>query len=195
LRAILRQDPDVILVGEIRDHETGVIAAEAALTGHLLMSTLHTNDAASAVMRLCEMGVPRFLVAAVINAVVAQRLMRRVCAHCATEYIPTADELRSLGRGLDALAAEPSLRFMRGAGCGRCEGTGYRGRVPILELLTFDAAMRDAIVAGIATPELHAMAVAAGMADLRTAALTRLFAGETTTSEVMRVCAAAPGGA
>ena len=194
LRAIVRQDPDVILVGEIRDHETGVLAAEAALTGHLLMSTLHTNDAATSVLRLCEMGVPRFLVAAVINAVAAQRLIRKVCGGCAQEYAPAADELRSLRGGLEVLAGDARLRFVRGTGCARCEGTGYRGRVPIVELLVVDSAMREAIIGGVASPTLHAMAVAGGMTDLRSAALARLFAGETTTSEVVRVSAGMIGG-
>ncbi len=189
LRAILRQDPDVILVGEIRDQETGLIAAEAALTGHLVLSTLHTNDAASSVLRLCEMGVPRFLVAAVVNTIVAQRLIRKICSGCAFDYQPTEDELRTLGPGFAALAHEPGLRFARGRGCPRCDGSGYKGRIPIIELLIVDGPMREAIVGGVGASQLHAMAVAGGMAELRTAGLKRLFARETTTSEVIRVCA------
>ena len=188
LRAILRQDPDLILVGEIRDLETAQIAAEAALTGHLLLSTLHTNDAAGAVLRLCEMGVPRFLVGAVMNAVVAQRLVRRVCPACAQAYRPTVDELVTLGPELEALAAIDDLRLARPVGCERCDGSGYRGRVPILELLTVDAGLRAAILGGADAVALHAQAVAGGMADLRAAALERLFARDTTVAEVVRVC-------
>ena len=196
LRAILRQDPDVILVGEIRDQETALIAAEAALTGHLLLSTLHTNDAASAVLRLVEMGVPRYLVGAVVNAVVAQRLIRRVCADCAEDYRPPEAELRSLGGGLEALASEPSLRLVRGRGCARCEGTGLRGRLPVAEILRVDDVLRQALHDGASTSALHALARARGMVELRTSALERLFAGETTVAEVARMTAdfAAPSG-
>lgn len=188
LRAILRQDPDLILVGEIRDLETASIAAEAALTGHLLLSTMHTNDAAGAVLRLCEMGVPRFLVGAVMNAVVAQRLVRRVCPACAQPYRPSVDELVALGPELEALTSVDDLRLMRPIGCPSCDGVGYRGRVPIIELLTVDAGLRAAIIGGADAPTLHAHAVANGMADLRAAALERLFARDTTVAEVVRVC-------
>jgi type IV pilus assembly protein PilB len=186
LRAILRQDPNVILVGEIRDQETATIACEAALTGHLLLSTLHTNDAATSVARLVEMGVPRFLVASVLNAVVAQRLIRRNCASCVEDYVPTGDELRAIGSGLDALIGS-GVRLARGRGCTRCEGSGYRGRIPIVEMMTVDDAMRDMIVAGASTQQIAAHAVSRGMCDLRTAALQRLVVGETTIAEVMRV--------
>jgi type II secretory ATPase GspE/PulE/Tfp pilus assembly ATPase PilB-like protein len=189
LRAILRQDPDVILVGEIRDQETALIAAEAALTGHLLLSTLHTNDAASAVLRLAEMGVPRYLVGAVVNAVVAQRLVRRVCGECAEEYAPTEVELRSLGGGLEALAGEPKLRLVRGRGCARCDGTGLRGRLPVAEILRVDDELRQAVYDGASTATLQALARARGMVDLRTQAIRRLFAGETTVAEVTRLTA------
>ncbi|HVV85950.1 MAG TPA: GspE/PulE family protein [Kofleriaceae bacterium] len=188
LRAILRQDPDVILVGEIRDQETALIAAEAALTGHLLLSTLHTNDAAGAVLRLVEMGVPRYLVGAVTNAVVAQRLIRRVCTGCAEEYAPAAAELRALGVG--ELAGDPRIRLVRGRGCARCEGTGLRGRMPIAELLVVDDAIRQALYDGASTTALQELAIARGMIDLRRQALRRLFAGETTTAEVTRVASA-----
>jgi len=185
LRAILRQDPDVILVGEIRDQETAVIAAEAALTGHLLLSTLHTNDAASAVLRLVEMGVPRYLVGAVVNAVVAQRLIRRVCSGCAEDYAPAEAELRALG--LDPLVGDDRIRLVRGRGCARCEATGLRGRLPIAEVLRVDDVVRQALYDGASTTALHRLAVGRGMIDLRTQALRRLFAGETTTAEVARV--------
>jgi type IV pilus assembly protein PilB len=194
LRGILRQDPDVILVGEIRDKETALIACEAALTGHLLLSTLHTNDAASATLRLVEMGVPRFLVASVLNAVVAQRLVRRVCGQCAEEFAPSEDELARLGAGLEVLARE-GITLVRGRGCNRCEGTGVRGRLPIVELMVIDEELRAMIGRGAPMADLHAHAVAHGMIDLRGAALERLFAGETTIEEVVRVCALQPGGA
>ena len=187
LRAILRQDPDVILVGEIRDRETAVIAAEAALTGHLLLSTLHTNDAASAVLRLVEMGVPRFLVGAVVNAVVAQRLIRRVCGACAEDYAPGDVELRTLG--LDALIGDTRIRLVRGRGCPSCEGTGLHGRLPIAEVLVVDDVVRQALYDGATTTTLHRLAVDRGMIDLRNQALRRLFAGETTAAEVARVAA------
>ena len=187
LRAILRQDPDVILVGEIRDQETALIACEAALTGHLLLSTLHTNDAATTVLRLVDMGVPRFLVASVLNAVIAQRLVRRVCSHCAEPYAPTPAEMRSLGPGLDPLI-DSGVRLARGRGCPRCEGSGYRGRIPIVEMMIVDDELRDKIVAGASTQQIRAHAIAHGMVDLRTAALQRLVVGETTIGEVVRTC-------
>ena len=183
LRAILRQDPDVILVGEIRDRETGVTAAEAAVTGHLLLSTLHTNDAASAIHRLLEMGVPAHLVAPSVNVVVAQRLMRKVCRHCAAPYPVSPGELRDLLPGLHA----HDLTLMRADGCLECDETGYRGRVPIHEVLVIDEDLRLAISKGASTAEINTMAVAAGMRDLRTAALERVFAGETTLDELYRV--------
>ncbi len=194
LRAILRQDPDVILVGEIRDTETALIAAEAALTGHLLLSTLHTNDAAGAVLRLVEMGVPRFLVGAVINAVAAQRLVRRVCTGCPQDYAPEAAELRALGGGLERLAGDPRVRLVRGRGCPRCEGTGLRGRLPIAEVLPIDDVIRQALYDGATTGTLHRLAVERGMLDLRAQALRRLFAGETTVAEVTRVTPVNPAG-
>jgi type IV pilus assembly protein PilB len=165
----------VILVGEIRDRETGVTAAEAAVTGHLLLSTLHTNDAASAIHRLLEMGVPALLVAPSVNVVVAQRLMRRVCRHCAERYTLDPELVREL---LPDLRAR-DLTLVRGGGCLECDDTGYRGRAPIHEVLVIDEDLRMAISKGASTAEIKNMAIAAGMRDLKSAALERVFAGET----------------
>ncbi len=183
LRAILRQDPDVILVGEIRDRETGVIAAEAAVTGHLLLSTLHTNDAASAIHRLLEMDVPSHLLAPSLNAVVAQRLVRRVCRHCAVSYEATSDELTALAPSL----VGEGIVFNRGEGCEDCEMTGYRGRCAIHEVLVISDAIRALIGAHATTAEIRRASIAGGMSPLRDSALERLFAGETTVEEVYRV--------
>jgi type IV pilus assembly protein PilB len=183
LRSILRQDPDVILIGEIRDHETGVIAAEAALTGHLVMSSLHTNDAASAVTRLTEMGVEPYLVAPALVGVVAQRLMRKVCSVCIEEYAPDDTERTALG--LPELPAR--VRFKRGRGCDSCQRTGYRGRFAVRELLEVDDELRARIAQGALTDEIRGHAAQRGFKSMRHQALKRLFAGETTSREVMRV--------
>ena len=183
LRAILRQDPDVVLVGEIRDRETGVIAAEAAVTGHLLLSTLHTNDAASAIHRLLEMEVPGHLLAPSLNAVVAQRLVRRICRHCPETYSPTRKELAEL---VPSLAGE-DVQFKRGVGCDDCEMTGYRGRCAVHEVLVVNDEIRSLIGGRSTTEEIAAAAQRAGMSSLREAALERLFAGDTTVEEIYRV--------
>jgi type IV pilus assembly protein PilB len=182
LRSILRQDPNVILVGEIRDHETGVIAAEAALTGHLVMSSLHTNDAASAITRLTEMGIEPFLVAPALIGVIAQRLVRRICAGCSREYEPTEAERVALG--LPKLP--PTVRFRKGAGCDACQRTGYRGRVAVRELLQVSDEIRSLIGAGAGADAIRAQAASTGFRSMRFAALKLLFAGETTFAEVMR---------
>jgi type IV pilus assembly protein PilB len=182
LRSILRQDPNVVLVGEIRDRETGVIAAEAALTGHLVMSSLHTNDAPSAITRLTEMGIEPYLVAPSLVGVIAQRLVRKVCAACAEAYAPTASELESLG-----LAGLPeSIPFRRGRGCDGCQGTGYSGRTAVREFLEVTDALKTKIGRGVSAEELRAEAVAQGFKGMRFQALRRLLAGETTTHEVLR---------
>jgi type IV pilus assembly protein PilB len=182
LRSILRQDPNVILVGEIRDHETGVIAAEAALTGHLVMSSLHTNDAASAITRLTEMGIEPFLVAPALIGVIAQRLVRRICAGCSREYEPTEAERVALG--LPKLP--PTVRFRKGAGCDACQRTGYKGRVAVRELLHVSDEIRSLIGAGAGADAIRAQAASTGFRSMRFAALKLLFAGETTFAEVMR---------
>ena len=144
LRTTLRQDPDVILVGEIRDHETAEIALRAAITGHLVMSTLHTNDAISTVMRLVDMGVEDFLIASAVHAILAQRLVRRICDKCRTDDTPDAGQLAWLAGAVGEEAAA-AMRFQRGAGCPACHRTGYRGRVPIHEMLELDEGLADAL--------------------------------------------------
>ena len=185
LRSILRQDPNIILVGEIRDHETGVIAAEAALTGHLVMSSLHTNDAASAVTRLTEMGIEPYLVAPSLIGVIAQRLMRRICKSCARDYEPPPGEAQLLG--LPPLPA--GTRFRRGAGCDACQRTGYSGRTVVRELLQMDDGLRALIGRSAPADELRSHLVSRGFRSMRFAALKHLFAGITTVEEVLRVTA------
>ncbi|MBL4633805.1 MAG: type II/IV secretion system protein [Kofleriaceae bacterium] len=183
LRAILRQDPDIILVGEIRDQITGAIAAEAAVTGHLVLSTLHTNDSASTIHRLLEMGVPKHLIAPSLNAVLAQRLMRSVCKECAYRYTPSASELEAMVPGADL----SDIKLVTGRGCSECEGTGYRGRVAIHELLVVDDHIRNMISTEASTVALREYAISEGMVDLRTRALELVFSGKTTSQEFHRV--------
>jgi type IV pilus assembly protein PilB len=182
LRSILRQDPDVILVGEVRDHETGVIAAEAALTGHLVMTSLHTNDAPSAITRLTEMGIESYLVAPALVGVIAQRLLRRVCKSCAEDYKPDASEVEAIG--LPELPDD--MRFRRGKGCDVCAGTGYLGRIAIRELLEVDDDLRALISKGATAEEIRVSARERGFRTMRFQALQQLLAGTTTTREVLR---------
>ncbi len=181
LRSILRQDPDVVLVGEIRDHETGVIAAEAALTGHLVLASLHTNDAIGAVTRLAEMGVAPHLVAPSLIGVVAQRLVRKLCPECTVTYAPAADELAGLG--LPPL----ELELARGAGCAACHRSGYLGRIAIRELLEVDDGVRALIARGAGTEPLRAHIATTGWRDLRFAALRLMLLKQTSAREVLRV--------
>lgn len=183
LRSILRQDPDVILVGEIRDEETGSLAAEAALTGHLVLSSLHTNDAVGAVLRLTEIGVAPFLIAPTLLGVVAQRLMRKVCEHCAETYQPGRDELDLLG--LPALP--PAFTIMRGRGCSACNGTGLSGRIAVREVLTIDDAMRPLIGKNASAQEILQHATRLGFRTMRFHAIRLWLSGVTTTREVVRV--------
>jgi type IV pilus assembly protein PilB len=183
LRSILRQDPNVILVGEMRDRETGTTAAEAALTGHLVLSTLHTNDAAEAVTRLVELGIEPHTFAPALIGIVAQRLVRRVCPECTERYRPDALELATLGLG----ELPAGATFARGRGCSYCSGTGHRGRTAIRELLPGTESIRRAILAGAATAEIRREAARQGFRNLRFAALRKLFAGTTSTGEVLRL--------
>lgn len=183
LRSILRQDPDVILVGEIRDEETGTLAAEAALTGHLVLSSMHTPDAIGAVLRLEELGVPRYLVAPTLLGVVSQRLVRRVCPGCAERYVPAADELASLG-----LPEVPTGTMLtRGRGCPACQSSGYAGRVAVREVLTLDDEFRGLITRGVPSSELRAHATSRGFRSMRFGALRLCLAGVTSSREVLRV--------
>ena len=183
LRSMLRQDPDVILVGEIRDHETAKIAIEAALTGHLVFSTLHTNDAPSSVARLLDLGLEPFLVTAAIEGVVAQRLVRRICANCKTEYTPGLEQLMELE--LKAEDVEGRV-FYYGKGCDACNNTGYRGRQGLYEIMMLDDDMKDMIIQKASTQILRQAAKARGMRTLRQSGLMAIYDGVTTIEEVVR---------
>jgi type IV pilus assembly protein PilB len=180
LRTILRSDPDVLLIGEIRDEETAKIAVQAAMTGHLVLTTLHTNDAPSAVARLKNMGVDPALLAASVNCIVAQRLARRLCTHCREAYVPGEAELDAAGLTLDG-----SQTLYRATGCLQCSGTGYRGRVAVYEVLPVQGAVRTAIERS--TEELAEAALAQGMTTLRQDGLRRCLEGTTSVDEVRRV--------
>ncbi|MCG9894391.1 MAG: GspE/PulE family protein [Fimbriimonadaceae bacterium] len=179
LRAMLRADPDVILVGESRDPETAGTAIEAALTGHLVLTSLHANDAASAVVRLGEMGVEPFLVGSAVTCSVAQRLLRRVCPNCRTEYMP--DHAAMLLLGLD-----PGETFLHGAGCDMCNGSGYRGRVGVYEVMTVTPKIRRLIYQNAPGHEITQVAKRDGMIGMREDALSKVRAGITTVEEVLR---------
>lgn len=183
LRAILRQDPDKILVGEIRDLETAEIAVQASLTGHLVFSTLHTNDAPSTITRLKDMGVPTFLVTATVEAILAQRLVRRVCKNCREEYQPSQEVLDDLELKPEDIKGH---KFYRGAGCEICNNTGYKGRVGLFELMIMNDELRDMIMENCQTEELRSAAEKHGMVTLRTAGMRAALAGTTTPDEVIR---------
>ena len=180
LRALLRQDPDVIMVGETRDAETASISVRAAITGHMVFSTLHTNDALSSIVRLEDMGVERYMVANSVAGLVAQRLMRRVCPHCAKQMPVTAEERTYLG---------PDIPFVsRGTGCTQCNGTGYRGRIAIHELVIINRELRELISAGATQAQLtEAARRSQGMTSLREAALQLVREGETTPEELLKI--------
>ena len=182
LRSIVRQDPDVLMVGEIRDHDTAEIAIESALTGHLVFSTLHTNDAAGAITRLQDMGVEGYLISSSLLAVQAQRLVRRVCTDCAEQRELHPDEAAVLR--IDA-AGWPLIR--RGSGCERCGSTGYRGRIGLYELMLMSDEIRHRIASGADANEIREQAVTEGMRTLRQDALDKLRDGLTTPEEVVRV--------
>jgi general secretion pathway protein E len=182
LRAMLRQDPDVLLVGEIRDPETAEIATHAALTGHLVLSTLHTNDAPSALTRLLDLDVPPYLVASTVEGVLAQRLVRRVCRAC-TRPAPVDEATRAaFGVGLDDL-----VEVLRGTGCDECRGTGYRGRIGIYELFQMDEDLRAEVQAQRGTSEIRRLAIERGMISLRQDGLRLVREGLTTPDEVLRI--------
>jgi len=183
LRAFLRQDPDVIMVGEIRDLETAQISIQASLTGHLVLSTLHTNDAAGAITRLIDMGVEPFLIASTLEAVLAQRLVRRICRQCRTAYEPPPALLAQLGI---ARASVGNQQFFYGRGCAHCNQTGYRGRMGIYEWLRMTEAIRDLVVARSPTQLIRQKAVEQGMRTLRDDGLRAIFDGATTIEEVVK---------
>ena len=183
LRAILRQDPDKILVGEIRDTETAEIAVQASLTGHTVFSTLHTNDAPSTITRLRDMGIPPFLITATIEGILAQRLVRRICAHCKEEVMPTAEMLADLELDSTMIAGK---KFYRGRGCQNCNRTGYRGRVGLFEMMPVNDDMRDMVMNNASTDQLRVAARNEGMVTLRDAGIAAMFEGITTAEEVIR---------
>jgi len=183
LRSILRQDPDIILVGEIRDLETAEIAVQASLTGHLVFSTLHTNDAPSAITRLRDMGIPPFLITATLEGVLAQRLVRRICQECREETMPSMDQLADLELSPDDVIGK---KFYRGRGCAACNNTGFRGRTGLFELMPVNDIIRDLINHSASTEALRDAAVQSGMRPLRRAALENVFAGITTIEEAIR---------
>jgi type IV pilus assembly protein PilB len=185
LRSLLRQDPDIIMVGEIRDNETARIAVQAALTGHLVLSTLHTNDAAGAITRLLNVGVEPYLVSAAMVAVLAQRLVRKICNNCKEPYEPPPNIRLAVERSAGGVET-----FYHGVGCPKCRNSGYSGRIGIYELLMPDDAMRDKITAAPNVNELRAMAVQSGMIQLRDDGMAKVKAGITTVEEIFRGTAA-----
>lgn len=187
LRSILRSDPDVVLLGEIRDHETAQIAIEAALTGHLVLSTLHTNDAPSAITRLIEMGIEPFLVGSALDCVVAQRLTRRLCEKCKQPYRPSPQELESAK--FPWLPGEPIPELFRPAGCTACSKTGYRGRMALHEVMRVTEEIERHAVSHSSSAEILATAVKQGMISLRDDGWLKVIAGQTSIEEVLRVVA------
>ncbi|MFA5339355.1 MAG: type II secretion system ATPase GspE [Candidatus Omnitrophota bacterium] len=182
LRSILRQDPDIIMVGEIRDLDTAEVAIQAALTGHLVLSTLHTNDAPGAVARLVDMGVEPFLVSSSVLAVIAQRLVRVICKDCRENYVPSAKLSEEVG-----LSSSKQVKFYRGRGCDKCLHTGYKGRVGIFELMLPDDAIRALTVAKSSSAEIRKAAIKNGMKTMQEDGIEKVKAGITTLEEVLRV--------
>jgi type IV pilus assembly protein PilB len=183
LKAFLRQDPNIIMIGEIRDLETGGIAIKAALTGHLVLSTLHTNDAPSTITRMIDMGIEAFNVASAVNLVVAQRLVRRICKDCKAEHKYADPELAALGTNLESLR---TLTFMRGGGCETCSGTGYKGRAGLYEVMALSPELRRMILRGASVAEIRDQAVTEGMLTLRMDGMKKIERGVTTLEEVVK---------
>ena len=183
LRAILRQDPDRILVGEIRDVETADIAVQAALTGHMVFSTLHTNDAPATVTRLRDMGIAPFLITATLEGILAQRLVRKICGNCKVEIVPDAEAISDLQLTSDQTAGK---KFYRGSGCDKCNNSGYKGRLGLYELLIMTDELRDMVVRNASTEEIRNVARRGGMITLRDSGMISIFDGSTTTEEVIR---------
>jgi len=189
LRSILRSDPDIVLVGEIRDRETATIAIEASLTGHLVLSTLHTNDAASTPMRLVEMGVEPFLVISALDCVVAQRLARKLCDRCREEYEPTHAELTEAGWPAALLKSDGPPRLYRAVGCAACSRTGYRGRLAVHEVMVMSEEIRRQVVERYSSDDIKKTALSQGMLTLREDGLVKVAQGKTTLEELFRVIA------
>ncbi|MHB1931065.1 MAG: GspE/PulE family protein, partial [Acidimicrobiales bacterium] len=190
LRSILRSDPDIVLLGEIRDRETASIAIEAALTGHLVLSTLHTNDASSSPGRLIEMGVEPFLVGSALDCIVAQRLARKLCERCKQRYSLTRDDLHLLGWDFErSPVLDVELPAYRAAGCGVCGRTGYRGRFAVHEVLTVTEEVERVIVEHGHAEDILKTALSQGMMTLRQAGLREVVSGKTSIEEILRVIA------
>ncbi len=189
LRSILRQDPDVLMVGEMRDAETAAIAVQAAMTGHLVFSTLHTNDAVSALTRLLDLKVESYMIAATLEAVLAQRLVRRICTQCVEEYQPDPAMVALIADAGLALATRgtPPPRLVRGSGCAHCRQTGYRGRVGIFELLVLNDAIRQQLLASASHADLRRLSQKEGLVTLKQDGWLKVKAGITTIEEVLRV--------
>jgi type IV pilus assembly protein PilB len=187
LRSILRADPDIVLIGEIRDHETAQIAIEAALTGHLVLSTLHTNDAPSAVSRLIEMGIEPFLVGSALDAVLAQRLCRSLCERCKEAYTPDQAELERVGFVWNADAGLPTI--YRAAGCSACSQTGFRGRMALHEVMSVSEEISRLAVARASTDEITRVARDQGMTTLKHDGWRKVLQGRTSIEEILRVVA------
>ncbi|MFZ4773723.1 MAG: GspE/PulE family protein [Terrimicrobiaceae bacterium] len=185
LRALMRQDPNVILIGEIRDEETALIAVEAAMTGHLVLSTLHTNDAPSTIERLTELGAEHSMVALTLLVAVAQRLVRRICANCMQPFDPPESLLKEINFAHFKFTQEP--KFFQGKGCFNCNGTGYKGRVAIHEMLFMNDRLQQLIIAKASTTELRVAAIETGMLPLRATAIRKAFKGQTSIDEILRV--------
>jgi type IV pilus assembly protein PilB len=187
LRSILRSDPDVVLIGEIRDHETAQISIEAALTGHLVLSTLHTNDAPSAITRLVEMGIEPFLVGSAIDCVLAQRLARRLCRKCKEAYVPTPEQL--VTSRFPWPEGEPPPTIYRPAGCSSCSKTGYQGRLALHEVMAVSEEIERMAVEHASAAAIMEVACAQGMTTLRNDGLAKVLAGVTSIEEIFRVVA------
>ncbi len=187
LRSFLRQDPDTIMIGEIRDFETAEIAVKAALTGHMVLSTLHTNDAPSTITRLLNMGVEPFLVTASVNLVEAQRLVRKICAGCKQPTETPKDELRALGAKDEEI---DTATCHKGVGCEKCNNTGYKGRIAVYEVMDFTEPLRELVLQGASSVELKAEAIRQGMRTLRMSGITKICQGTSTVDEVGRITAA-----
>jgi type II secretory ATPase GspE/PulE/Tfp pilus assembly ATPase PilB-like protein len=183
LRSILRQDPDAIMVGEIRDLETAEIAIQAALTGHLVFSTLHTNDAPSSLTRLIDMGVEPFLISSSVVGVLAQRLVRKICPHCKEEFKESAKALEELGANLKNKDAKTYI----GKGCPECKNTGYRGRIGIFELMVISDKIKEMIIAKTSASVIAKTAREEGMLTLREDGVRKILDGATSVEEVVRV--------
>ena len=184
LRSFLRQDPDIIMVGEIRDYETAEIAVKAALTGHLVLSTLHTNDAPSTINRLLNMGVEPFLIASSTNLVLAQRLVRQICTDCKENIDIPEQALLDIGANPEIVS---SIKCYKGAGCTTCSDTGYKGRISLYEVMPMKEEMKDLVLNGASSSELKGEAIRLGMSSLRQSGIKKIAEGITTIEEVTRV--------